>query len=415
MVFRSGNAILFLILVALALAPGASAWAWPVDGPVLRPFVSEGDPYAGGQHRGIDIGAPTGSDVRSAAGGIVAYAGQLPHQGLCLTVRTEDGWSVTLVHLGSIGVTVGTEVSQGDVVGTIGPSGEPEGTEPYVHLGIRHTADPDGYVDPLTLLPPRHAPEQPPPVEQPQEQQAQVPAPALPARRVAPPRSSAHRGHRRTSSHGQGARRSVAPPRPAVARPQAGSAPRPSVVRRHRSGESAVARHHVRQRAARPRPTVSPARARVRRRSRVGEPAVGGGRVAPIGTTPVVPTRAGRSNRTLVLVLGALGLMLLAIGLVGRLVARRFAPPPLRKMSTTEPAPEERLPEPSTTAHTRRRRVALREWPTPSGTCRRLRRSVRHHGPLSPPAGQPGPDGQRYRRARNPRHGRGRSRGSVPT
>src|SRR5438093_1092252 len=72
MVFRSGNAILFLILVALALAPGASAWAWPVDGPVLRPFVSEGDPYAGGQHRGIDIGAPTGSDVRSAAGGRAA-------------------------------------------------------------------------------------------------------------------------------------------------------------------------------------------------------------------------------------------------------------------------------------------------------------------------------------------------------
>ena len=414
MVFRSGNTFFVVILLALALAPGASAWAWPVDGPVLRPFVSEGNPYAGGQHRGIDIGAPTGSDVRSAAGGIVAYAGQLPHQGLCLTVRTENGWSVTLVHLGSIGVTVGTEVSQGDVVGTIGPSGEPEGTEPYVHLGIRHTADPDGYVDPLTLLPPRHAPEQPPPVEQPQEQQAQVPAPALPARRAAPPRSSAH-GHRPTPSRARAAHRSAATPRPAVARPQAGSTPRPSVVRRHRSGESAVARHHVRQRAARPRPTVSPARARVRRRSRVGEPAVGGGRVAPIGTTPVVPTRAGRSNRTLVLVLGALGLGLLAIGLVGRLVARRFAPPPLRKMSTTEPAPEERLPEPSTTAHTRSRRVALREWPTPSGTCRRLRRSVGHHGPLSPPARRPGPHGQRYGRARDPRHGRGRSRGSVPT
>ena len=67
MVFRSGNAILVALLAALVLSPGASAWAWPVDGPVLRPFVSDGDPYAGGQHRGIDIGAPTGSDVRSAA------------------------------------------------------------------------------------------------------------------------------------------------------------------------------------------------------------------------------------------------------------------------------------------------------------------------------------------------------------
>jgi hypothetical protein len=166
MVCRSGNTLLVVLLAALVLSPGAAAWAWPVDGPVLRPFVSQGDPYAGGQHRGIDIGAPTGSDVRSAARGVVAFAGRLPRQGLCLTVRTEDGWSVTLVHLGSIGLPVGTQVSEGDVVGTIGPSGEPEGTEPYVYLGIRLTADPNGYVDPLTLLPPRQAPEQVPPVQQ---------------------------------------------------------------------------------------------------------------------------------------------------------------------------------------------------------------------------------------------------------
>ena len=41
--------------------------------------------------------------------------------------------------------------------------------------------------------------------------------------------------------------------------------------------------------------------------------------------------------------------------------------PPLREMSTTEPAPEERLPEPSTTAHSRRRRLAVRERPATSG------------------------------------------------
>ena len=179
MVCRSGNTILLVLLAALAFSPGASAWAWPVDGPVLRPFVSDGDPYAGGQHRGIDIGAPTGSDVRSATRGVVAFAGRLPGQGLCLTVRTEDGWSVTLVHLGSIGLPVGTQVGEGDVVGTIGPSGEPEGAEPYVHLGIRLTADPNGYVDPLTFLPARQAPEQVPPVQQPS--QVQPPAPPVTA------------------------------------------------------------------------------------------------------------------------------------------------------------------------------------------------------------------------------------------
>ena len=224
MVVRSGNTLLVALLAALVLSPGASAWAWPVDGPVLRPFVSDGDPYAGGQHRGIDIGAPTGSDVRSATRGVVAFAGRLPRQGLCLTVRTEDGWSVTLVHLGSIGVPVGTQVSEGDVVGTIGPSGEPEGTEPYVYLGIRLTADPNGYVDPLTLLPPRQAPEQVPPVQQPSPVQA--PAPPVAARgplRRAPPRGAGMRPRRKRRV----SQRSAVTPRRATARAPASPTPKP--------------------------------------------------------------------------------------------------------------------------------------------------------------------------------------------
>jgi hypothetical protein len=293
MVFRTGNALLLVVLAALALAPGASAWAWPVDGPVLRPFVSEGDPYTAGQHRGIDIGAPTGSDVRSATSGVVAYAGQLPHQGLCLTIRTEDGWSVTLVHLGSIGVSVGTEVGQGDVVGTIGPSGDPEGTEPYVYLGIRHTADPNGYVDPQTLLPPRHAPEQPPPAQQ--QQQAQPPVPPVAAHGVVPGPSASHRGHRghrRAPSHGHAAHRSAATPPRAAARPHAGSGPRPDLVRRQRSGGAPATGRPVPKRGARPGPTVPRTRVHGHRHSRAGEPAVRDQRLAPIGTPSVVGGRA---------------------------------------------------------------------------------------------------------------------------
>ena len=99
-----------VLLVALIRAPGAAAWSWPVEGAVLRPFVAGDDPYAGGQHRGIDIGAPTGAEVRAPAAGVVSFAGQVPRQGLCLTIRTEDGYSVTLVHLGSVGLPVGTAV-----------------------------------------------------------------------------------------------------------------------------------------------------------------------------------------------------------------------------------------------------------------------------------------------------------------
>src|ERR687887_2949645 len=100
-------------LVVLAVPQAASAWTWPVDGPVLRPFVFGSDPYAAGQHRGIDIGASTGTPVRAAAGGVVTFAGTVPSGGKTVTIQTPTGYAVTLVHLGSIGVLRGTMVEEG--------------------------------------------------------------------------------------------------------------------------------------------------------------------------------------------------------------------------------------------------------------------------------------------------------------
>jgi hypothetical protein len=144
------------MFVVLVWAPVARAWSWPVQGPVLSPFVyDEAHPYAAGQHRGIDIGADAaGEAVVAPAAGTVSFAGTVPTSGESVTIETADGYSVTLTHLGSIVVGKGVQVAEGEQVGTVGPSGTPELDRPYLHLGIRHTADPDGYVDPLSLLPP---------------------------------------------------------------------------------------------------------------------------------------------------------------------------------------------------------------------------------------------------------------------
>ncbi|MDP8911448.1 MAG: peptidoglycan DD-metalloendopeptidase family protein, partial [Actinomycetota bacterium] len=151
------KALLVAVVAALVQVPAAPAWSWPVDGPVLRPFVFGNDPYAADQHRGIDVGSPTGTAVAAPRGGTVSYAGTVPHGGKTVTIETGDGYSVTLVHLGSIDVRRGATVAEGDVVGTVGPSGAPEGPEPYVHHGVRVTAEREGYVDPLLLLPSRDA------------------------------------------------------------------------------------------------------------------------------------------------------------------------------------------------------------------------------------------------------------------
>jgi pyruvate/2-oxoglutarate dehydrogenase complex dihydrolipoamide acyltransferase (E2) component len=144
------------VLVFLVWTPVAQAWSWPVRGPVVEPFAyDETHPYASGQHRGIDIGADAmGVSVVAPAAGTVSFAGTVPTSGKSVTIETADGYSVTLTHLGSIGVAEGASVAEGDEVGTIGPSGTPETDRPYVHLGIRTTADPNGYVDPLSFLPP---------------------------------------------------------------------------------------------------------------------------------------------------------------------------------------------------------------------------------------------------------------------
>ena len=154
-----------LATFALAAPCAAGAWTWPASGPVLRPYDFGGGTYTAEGHRGIDVGGGLGEPVQAPAAGRVSFAGSLPSNGKTLSMRTEDGWTVTLTHLGSIAVSVGDGVAEGETVGTIGPTGDNEVDQPYVHLGIRHTRDSRGYVDPLGLLPPREPAPTPPPAQ----------------------------------------------------------------------------------------------------------------------------------------------------------------------------------------------------------------------------------------------------------
>ena len=189
-------ALLPVLIAFQAGAPPALAWTWPVDGPVLRPFSLGDDPYAAGQHRGIDVAAASGSPVRAPVAGSVSFAGTVPGGGRTVTLLTEDGYAVTLVHLGGIATARGAPVVEGAVVGTIGPSGDAEHPQGYIHLGVRAADDPNGYLDPLGLLPVREvappvadlvegtdSPKEPAPTPDP----VTAPAPVLPEEAPAAP------------------------------------------------------------------------------------------------------------------------------------------------------------------------------------------------------------------------------------
>ena len=102
------------LVAALAVAPAAQAWSWPTGGRCSGRSCSARIHAAPGQHRGIDVGGAEGEAVHAPAAGVVSFAGTVPAGGRTLTIRTADGYAVTLLHLGSIGVARGAAVGEGD-------------------------------------------------------------------------------------------------------------------------------------------------------------------------------------------------------------------------------------------------------------------------------------------------------------
>ena len=198
-------AFVLALLAVLVVTPQASAWSWPLQGEVLRPYSLGPDPYAAGQHRGVDVAGEAGEAVRAPAAGVVSFVGVVPSSGRTVTIQT-DGYAVSLTHLGEATVAKGAAVAEGDAVGIAGQSGEAEWPTSYVHLGIRVSSAADGYVDPATLLPPRAvAPPPPPAAETPVV--APAPAPVVaPVESPAPaPATPPGTGAAPTPSVGEGA------------------------------------------------------------------------------------------------------------------------------------------------------------------------------------------------------------------
>jgi Peptidase family M23 len=176
-----------LFLTTLALftaflsAPGAARadWVWPLQGELITTYRNGDDPYAGGQHRGIDIAGPVGERVVAASGGEVRFAGTAGSSGLTVSVRTGDGrFDTSYLHLSSISVRAGQQVSAGETLGAVGTTGSRSAAEPHLHFGVREAGSRHAYRNPLDFLPPRSAP---PPPEAPKPTPVPAPTPAAPA------------------------------------------------------------------------------------------------------------------------------------------------------------------------------------------------------------------------------------------
>jgi hypothetical protein len=104
----------------------------PVPGKVGSPF----GPRKSGFHRGLDILAPDGSEVRASEFGLVLYAGnRLRGYGNVIVLDHGEGITTLYGHLEEFRVKSGDAVAAGQVIGTVGRTGN--ASTSHLHFEIR--------------------------------------------------------------------------------------------------------------------------------------------------------------------------------------------------------------------------------------------------------------------------------------
>jgi murein DD-endopeptidase MepM/ murein hydrolase activator NlpD len=106
------------------------------DGRLSSPYGWRRDPFTGAAkfHQGIDVAMAYGQDVRAAAAGRVAFAGDWGSYGTAVVIEHAGGRETRYAHLSSTDVRPGDVVELGQVIGQAGSSGRSTG--PHVHFEV---------------------------------------------------------------------------------------------------------------------------------------------------------------------------------------------------------------------------------------------------------------------------------------
>ena len=163
-----------LIFVVIAASLAYFAWPWlknamylskllaedapqtlpvPVQGVSMRSVRDTfGAPRPGDRsHQGVDIFAPRGTPVLATTRGLVARIGENSLGGTVVWVLGPGGDRHYYAHLNSVAdVKMGQRIAPGDVLGSVGTTGNARGTPPHLHYGIYRRGE--GAINPFPLL-----------------------------------------------------------------------------------------------------------------------------------------------------------------------------------------------------------------------------------------------------------------------
>jgi murein DD-endopeptidase MepM/ murein hydrolase activator NlpD len=123
---------------------GSGQLIWPLSGPVVGAF---GEARPGHTHAGIDIAVPEGTPIRAADSGRVALMGYVGGYGNYTCIQHTGSLSTCYAHQSSFATSNGANVSQGQVIGYSGNTGNSTG--PHLHFEVRINGTP---VDPMGYL-----------------------------------------------------------------------------------------------------------------------------------------------------------------------------------------------------------------------------------------------------------------------
>lgn len=110
------------------------ALAKPVSGTISSRFGSVAS-IRGGAHTGLDIASPRGTAIKASAAGVVSFAGWKGSYGKMVAISHGNGVQTYYAHCSSINVKVGQKISQGQVIASVGSTGNSTG--PHLHLEVR--------------------------------------------------------------------------------------------------------------------------------------------------------------------------------------------------------------------------------------------------------------------------------------
>jgi len=110
----------------------------PVEGVQLTSgFGMRTHPVLGGRraHKGVDLGAPTGTPILATADGIVSMAQWFSSYGLYVSIEHGGAIETRYGHMSRLNVAAGQRVRKGDIIGFVGSTGRSTG--PHLHYEVR--------------------------------------------------------------------------------------------------------------------------------------------------------------------------------------------------------------------------------------------------------------------------------------